>query len=831
MSTATDWEGLLNGGIAAYKQGEYEQAIALLKKLSKCPSSTVRTKAGMGLARAYMAQQDWARAESLCSVIGKSSKPSVQKWASDTLSKIEARRQQSSPNDASGFTPLEPSGQPKTNRMVVEPLSDSISAPTGLSKRVSPKSVPKTGAMYSAAEQGISTPSIGKAEPESVISMFHYAYLNGEIDRAGRPIAIAESRSASATATVQPEPSASNYEWRNAGRLRVGRSLGKLKRQQIWFAQTLGAIALYSCILALSYYALLLYNQTLSLVDDLIPSTAMQRLPFEYLPQTMAYLAWKVLIAMSVVAIASPWLWDLCLRFTSDRQPFSNQKLRQHSSEAASLVTKRCQKRKWPMPKIWKMSTDVPLIFSYGWLPRTARLVISDGLLSELSEEELAAVVGYELSHWKTIYWPLLSLQGLLLLVFHQMYWAIALWGNRQSGPLRWGAGIASTISYCLFWGFRLPLMWINRVRTYYGDRFAAQLTGNPNALARALTKLSFALARSTEQQGYTPPVVERFSLLLPVSMELTRAHLYGAVPLSDLFAWDSQHPLRGWMSVSDPHPPLGDRLRLLMAYAQHWKLDLEIPFAINTSRRKKGLSRQSWATLIRQGTPFFGLLFGSMIGLTCLLIGAIGRWLEWPVIDWMHEDPGIFWFCPLMGLGLGTFLRLNAFFPDLSFQQPLSQDLSERLCDKTLLPVDSPPTKLSGTLIGRPGLANWLGQDVILKTADGLMRLHIFSTLDTQIGPLSTTFLLAFGPFGNTIRKQHRLADLRGKSVQILGWFRRGNHIWLDVDKVRLSSGRLIEGTHPTTSLIVAIASSGLALWLLGFAQIAQMIVDKVFG
>jgi len=801
MATAMDWEGLLNGGIAAYQQGNYEQAIALLKKLSRCPSSTFRTKAGMGLVRAYIAQKDWASAKSLCTIIGKSSKPAVRSWAADTLKKIETRAQSAStPESLSGFTPLAPSSPGrKPARMVVAPLDAAPQAKT-------------SKASNSAAKE--SDPAQAPA-----VSMFHYAYLNGEADEAGQANEHVEP-----AITTSPQGRAANpYEWRNAGRLSTGRSLGKMKRQQIWFAQTFGAIALYALCLTLSYGALVQYNQILSLVDDLLPGRVVRQLPFEYLPETADYLAWKVLVALIVLAIASPWLWDLALRFTTARSPFSTPKLRQHSPEAASLITKRCQKRKWPTPKLWKLSTQVPLIFSYGWLPRNARLVISDGLLSDLSAEELAALVSYELSHWQTFYWPLLSLQGLLLLIFHQTYWAMALWGNRHSGPVRWAAGSVSTASYCLFWAVRLPGMWMNRVRTYYGDRFCAQLTGNPNALARALTKLAFSLAHSTEQQGYTPPAAERFSLLLPVSVELARSSLYGAVPLSDLFAWDTQHPLRSWMSLLDAHPPLGDRLRLLMAYAKHWKLEQEVDLAPAAPSRQKALSRRHWSILIQQGMPFFGLLFGSSIGLGCLLMGAIGRWQAWPAIDWMHEDPGTFWFCPLMGLSLGTFLRINRFFPDLAFSMTPSQDMPERLTDKTLLPVDSIPTKLSGQIIGRPGLANWLGQDLMLKTPSGLLRLHFFSTFGAAIGPVSTSFLLALGPFGNLLSQRDRPADIRGKSVQVLGWLRRGNHVWLDIDKVRLSSGRVIEGTHPTTSLLIAIVTSALALWLLGFGQFFQ--------
>ena len=86
-----DFEGLFKVGIAAYKKGEYAQADTSLTKLSRCSSRTYRVKASMGLARVYMAQQDWEKATALCQQLSKNSKPSVQQWALNTLNKIGDR--------------------------------------------------------------------------------------------------------------------------------------------------------------------------------------------------------------------------------------------------------------------------------------------------------------------------------------------------------------------------------------------------------------------------------------------------------------------------------------------------------------------------------------------------------------------------------------------------------------------------------------------------------------------------------------------------------------------------------------------------------------------
>jgi Zn-dependent protease with chaperone function len=771
-TTATDLERLLNVGIAAYKQGEYEQAKTVLLKLSRCASRSYRTKAGMGLVRVYMAQQDWESAKTLCQKMGRSPKTSVQQWAQLTLNKIQ---------DKAGISLDQPLTQPLNQKASgFQPPSPDL--PANLS---------------------------AQSDAPAKISMFHYAYLNGEVDENGEVNENAESASGQ------------HYEWPNAGRLSQGRVLGKkMKRTQLWFAQSVGAAAFYGLLLYWVHGAIAFLNYLLTLLYKFLPESLSSKVSF--LPADYSYWAWRLAGTLLIVAIATPWLWDLWLRFTANRQPFSNQKLREISPEAATLLNQRCQKQRWPFPTLWKLPTPVPLIFSYGWLPRNARLVVSEGLLAQLTADELATLVRYEMAHWKTFYWPLLSLQGLVLQLFHQIYWQLAFRGNQwgqqqgtwQTKPLIWLAGLLANLSYVVFWLLQIPGLWLSRVRTYYGDRAATEATGNPNALARALVKLSFGIADSIATQGYTPPAVESLTLLLPVSADLTRQPLYGVLPLAELFAWDSLNPLRNWMSMSDAHPPLGDRLRLIMAYAQHWKLDLELPLAA-LPKRRKGLSPSEWASLISQGMPFFGLAFGLAVGLGLLLIGAIGHWLNWPALDWMYQDKGLLYACMLMGLGLGTMLRINRFFPDLSFGMPLSQNLGGWMCDRTLLPTASVSAKFSGTLLGRPGLANWLGQDLMLKTSEaGLLKLHFFSAL---------------GPLGNILSLQTKPTALLGKSVQVLGWFRRGNRPWLDIDKLRLSNGTLLQAAHPIFSLGIVTTTSAMALWLLGFGQIFQETINKL--
>ncbi|MEM9090478.1 MAG: zinc metalloprotease HtpX [Cyanobacteria bacterium P01_F01_bin.53] len=814
-AATTDLERLFKAGVTAYKAGDYAEAIAALSQLCSSSSRPYRIKAGMGLVRTYMAQKDWSKAKALCHKLADSSKPSVQQWSKTMLTKIESRSKAAASSSALNpeTSPAETLAKPASNLSGFQPLSpEAVARPFKKSAADSFRAVRVPHSEPSSAMQPQSGDTQGNAfddatdepiEPQG--SIFQYDYLNGEIsdstsghaDEAMRPVtplseqmnALHDHEIAAAEHIAKQE-----YEWVSAGRLPQGRALGKMKRSQLWFAQLGGVIVLYFLLRFLQQSAISIINTPLRFLDELLPFWVRQ-IPFYH-----QWWSWYLLAFLAMTVIASPWLWDWWLRFTAARQTFSNQKLRTYSPEAATLIGKYCRKRGWPLPTLWKLPTDVPVIFSYGWLPRNARLVVSEGLLTQLEADEIATLVAYELTHWKTGYWLLLSLQGLLLQLFHQSYWKLALWGNRQPKYFRVPVGVLSTLSYCVFWFVRIPGLWVSRIRTYYGDRAASELTGNPNGLTRALAKLSFGLAASVEDQGYTPAMLESTALLLPVAPDLARYPLYGQLPLSQFFAWDSSNPLRAWMSVGDAHPPLGDRIRLMMAYAQYWKLTPEIQLP-PSSRRPKGLTTKDWQLLLSQATPFIGLTIGLGIGILLWLIGAVAHQLGVVALDWMYNDSGLFQCCLLLGLGVGTILRVNRFFPDLSMGMPLTQDLAPWLSEPDFLPVNSLATKLSGTVIGRPGLANWLGQDLLLKTPMGLYKLHYFSML---------------GPLGNVLGLGQKAVTAIGETVQVLGWFRRGTRPWLDIDRVRLSNGVLLQAGHPLFSVLVASIFSLLGLWLL---------------
>ena len=548
-----------------------------------------------------------------------------------------------------------------------------------------------------------------------------------------------------------------------------------------------------------------LVNAYLNMLDRILP-VPIRPIGWFYLDHT----GW-LLGGLVVLGLASPWLWDVWLRWRHQAQPYTTSALGKHSPQAVQHLRKLCLTRRWAFPSLRLLPTEVPLLFSYGWLPRNGRVVVSQGLLDRLDDDEIAALYVYELGHWQGPDWPLLSVMGLLLQGFHWGYWVLARWGNQQQRLVTVAAGLLSMACYGIFWLLNKAVGWVARVRTHYRDRTAAQTTGHPNGLIRALGKLAFAQAAGVDAQGYTPPLLESLTPLLPVSpVGVLPLHVeQQRQPLARLFQWDALNPWRSWLSLNQPHPPLGDRLQLLNAYVRHWRLVPALDFSTLSlaQRRSAQLSHQEWRRLLFQGGPWSGLVIGGLVGVVLWGVGAISTAADVAFLDWLNQDFAIVRSAMLLGIGTGILLRMNAFFPDLPSPQPeaaqvQAAEFTQWTMAPDLLPGDSLPIQLSGQLLGRPGVANWLGQDLWLKTTSGLVKLHFFSTL---------------GPIGNCLGRGPKAYQLIGQTVQVTGWFRRGQQIWIDAQQLS-SPTQQLAGNHPVWSLVIFAGVAVRGLWILIF-------------
>jgi heat shock protein HtpX len=175
-----------------------------------------------------------------------------------------------------------------------------------------------------------------------------------------------------------------------------------------------------------------------------------------------------------------------------------------------------------PRPKIWLVPDNDPNAFATGRDAASASVAVTEGLLRQLSRDELQAVIAHEMAHIR-------NLDVRLMTLLAGMVGAIALLSEgmgrtigRGSRAARWGGsggrqsggkgGNPLAIIILVLWLLTLVIapivsrilaMAVSRKREYLADASGAQFTRNPMALATALEKLAGAAeATKTITQG-----------------------------------------------------------------------------------------------------------------------------------------------------------------------------------------------------------------------------------------------------------------------------------------------------------------------------------------
>ncbi|MBC7822457.1 MAG: M48 family metalloprotease [Candidatus Parcubacteria bacterium] len=754
----------LEAGLAAIKQGNYPLAIQQLERYLVSQAGALEQpdsiKARMWLATVYVRSGQPKKAIAVCQQLRDSPNAKLREWASQTLEEIEQRyptlgkgtNSDAEAADLAGFVPLQ--SEASGTRSVFIPPTKSA-----------------------AADQ----PSVENSESPSPI----------------HPPSIVKKSSA----TTPPQaPSI----WRSAGRSQRWQPLNKLNPARLQWAEMATPIGLF--LLIASVFAVL--NGVGLLWFRFITSVLRWSSPIPSLEIPVV----QILVILGGLFVVSPWLLDALLKGLYNLHPLSANTLGGYSPESYRVIQRFCQQHKMPLPRLGVVPSQAPLAFTYGSLRRFSRIVVSQGLLDQLADDEIAAIYAGELGH--ILHWDfsLMSWVTLITQIPYALYGQAAEAGDwlRARSALRkresklmavlLGIGadllaIGSALSYSSYWLLRWSGLWLSKQRVIYSDRAACNLTGNPNGLIRALVKSAIATAQTIQRDAKTDYLLESFDLLTPVGCRsaLSSGSVYPYTSLESLLAWDLVNPDRGWLVLNNSHPLMGDRLQRLTHYALHWQLEPEIDLPSAPSHRNP-------RSILLQGAPFFGLAAGYLVAQILWFAAQIAYRFGVQQISWLASDYSLFAGFMMIGLGIGIFLRFNAFFPELknlelSRSSSASQDESDSpslvdlLTNPNALPIDRQPIRLEGTLLGRAGIANWLGQDLLLQTSKGLIKLHYLSQL---------------GAIGNLLPQATRPADLVGQSVRVTGWFRRGATPWIDMDTVR-SGAQISRSGHQVWSTLLA--------------------------
>jgi len=214
---------------------------------------------------------------------------------------------------------------------------------------------------------------------------------------------------------------------------------------------------------------------------------------------------------------------------------------REQLPRAYAAVERLTQKIGIPMPKIYVIPNESPNAFATGRNPQHASVAVTEGILNLLNDEELEGVLAHELGHVNNrdilISSVAATIAGAITMLASMGRWAMFFGGMGGRDDRDRGGGIGA-----LFMLFLAPIaasliqLAVSRSREYQADATGAHFTGNPYALASALSKL------------------DAYSRQVPMQATPSTAHLFIIQPLLGI----------SFGSLFSTHPPIAKRIERL---------------------------------------------------------------------------------------------------------------------------------------------------------------------------------------------------------------------------------------------------------------------------
>jgi heat shock protein HtpX len=253
---------------------------------------------------------------------------------------------------------------------------------------------------------------------------------------------------------------------------------------------------------------------------------------------------------------------------------------RQQQPRLYNLLENLCISRGIPMPKLKIMESDALNAFATGLNPRQYSVTVTTGLLNNLNDQEIEAVLGHELTHIRNgdvqmmvIAVIIAGAVGFFAEVLFRGFanFGYVGWGSGGSSGSSWsssssssgsggssdkkGSGgaavliiVVAVVLIIVAWALsQLVKLALSRSREYLADAGSVELTKNPDAMISALRKI--------EGRGELPGATSAV-------MELC-----------------VDNPREGFVDLFATHPPVESRVQALVKYAGgHYEGPLALP-------------------------------------------------------------------------------------------------------------------------------------------------------------------------------------------------------------------------------------------------------------
>lgn len=153
------------------------------------------------------------------------------------------------------------------------------------------------------------------------------------------------------------------------------------------------------------------------------------------------------------------------------------------------MIADLSQRAGLPMPRVYIVDSANPNAFATGRNPENAAVAATTGLLDMLNQDEVAAVMAHELGHVRNRDTLIMTMVATIAGAISMIANFGLFFGGRGNDRVSPFAAIAAMLMAPF--AAMIVQMAISRTREYGADRASAEISGDPRALASALSKIA----------------------------------------------------------------------------------------------------------------------------------------------------------------------------------------------------------------------------------------------------------------------------------------------------------------------------------------------------
>ncbi len=490
----------------------------------------------------------------------------------------------------------------------------------------------------------------------------------------------------------------------------------------------------------------------------------------------------------------------------------------------ADVVNKVCQLRGVKIPRMGIVHDLNPNAFTYGWTKNKARVVVTDGILKHLNEEEQSGVMAHEMGHVVHSDFILMTIVfaiPLVLLTIARWAYYSAIFSSmrrrsRDSDTTSYLfvlLFVVAVLSYMAYYvGYLISLI-ISRIREYYADEHAAEVLENPNALSTALVKIAYGLVASggyetvkernkSKVRGakglgiFDPSAASHFA-----AMSTGGSGKFSKDAIQAAAAWDLFNPWAKYYQIFSTHPLPAKRILRLNDQCELYGKKPEIDFSkarqIKEEQAGKSMLPEFGTDVFIKELPIIPIIF--VFILTTIWVFALFGVIPIAIGQWSFPVILLWWAIAFVFVGVGCILK-TMFMYKKGYENKTVLDLVTYV---KASPIRCVPAKVKGQIIGRGVPGYYFSEDLYFQDETGLMY------IDYRFGLRIVDFF-----FGILTAKK-----LVGQRVKIKGWYRRGPAPYLQVKYIEAENGKVYKNHARGLTFFWAILAFIVAAIIFSFA------------